>query len=655
MATLSRPGPALAATRRRSLRVATVAALAATLVLCGCAARPDPLAADSPAPGTTPELALYAHGQLLLRYPDGARGALLAANWPAPVATEGGEVHHTAVLAPADPAAAAGIGDGAETVRLLGPGDWESTMRALLASLAPDGAEGTGTMVSVHGRDIVVYRGPGGAPALVMHEAKPAALKVERSYGEQAFAAHALEHLRRGYGASAKLLFETTGDDGMLVFFDLASGQSVLLLREAPPSPQAAGEMVGFALRLSDALLLRSHVVSPLVRPFTSLGRLAWLTSQSAVTLLPRAPGEPEEPLIDGDAFFGALVQAIQDARESIDIRMYIFDRDDYALRIAELLRRRSHEVRVRIVLDYLGSLMAAQASGPRVYPYAGSASRGDASILEFLRRDSRIEVRASANPWRTGDHSKVVVVDRRVAFIGGMNVGHEYRYVWHDMMVSLRGPVVGRLARDFEQRWAHAGPAGDLAYAAAAASGEAFEGAAQSPDYVALRPLYTRTGDPQILRAQLAAMRRARSRIWVQQPYLSDDAVLTELIRARRRGVDVRVILPSHGDSGFMNGANLVTANAFLRHGIRVYAFPGMTHVKAALYDGWACVGSANFDKLSLRVNQETNVATSDPRFVARLERELFERDFARSAPVLEPRAIGWPAYFASFVAGQL
>jgi phosphatidylserine/phosphatidylglycerophosphate/cardiolipin synthase-like enzyme len=103
------------------------------------------------------------------------------------------------------------------------------------------------------------------------------------------------------------------------------------------------------------------------------------------------------------------------------------------------------------------------------------------------------------------------------------------------------------------------------------------------------------------------------------------------------------------------MDGANLVAANAFVRNGIRVYAYPGMTHVKAALYDGWACVGSANFDKLSLRVNQETNLGTSDPRFVARLERELFERDFARSVPVEVERRLGWSTYFASFVAGQL
>jgi cardiolipin synthase len=360
------------------------------------------------------------------------------------------------------------------------------------------------------------------------------------------------------------------------------------------------------------------------------------------------------EPLIDGDAFFSALVQAIQDARESIDIRLYIFDRDDYALRIAELLRRRSFEVRVRIVLDYLGTMLAAQVPSPALAPYAGSAA-GGRSILDFLRRDSRIEVRTASNPWLTADHAKLIVVDRRLAFLGGMNIGREYRYAWHDMMVAVRGPVVGHLARDFERRWAHAGPGGDIAYAASAALSEAFEGEVEHADYVPLRALYTRTGDSEILRTQLAAMQQARSRIWVQQPYVSDDAIVAELIRARRRGVDVRVILPSQGDSGFMNQANVVASNAFVRNGIRVYAFPGMTHVKAALYDGWACVGSANFDKLSLRINQETDLATSDPAFVGRLQRDLFERDFARSREVLAPRSIGWGTYLGSFIANQL
>jgi phosphatidylserine/phosphatidylglycerophosphate/cardiolipin synthase-like enzyme len=113
--------------------------------------------------------------------------------------------------------------------------------------------------------------------------------------------------------------------------------------------------------------------------------------------------------------------------------------------------------------------------------------------------------------------------------------------------------------------------------------------------------------------------------------------------------------VLPTAGDSGFMNAANLIATNVFVRNGVRVYAYPGMTHVKAAIYDGWACLGSANFDKLSLRINRETNIATSDPVFVGELRRGLFERDFARSTEITEPRSVGWSTYLSSFIANQL
>ena len=79
------------------------------------------------------------------------------------------------------------------------------------------------------------------------------------------------------------------------------------------------------------------------------------------------------------------------------------------------------------------------------------------------------------------------------------------------------------------------------------------------------------------------------------------------------------------------------------------------MSHVKAAIYDGWACLGSANFDKLSLQINLETDIATSDPGFVGRLRSELFERDFGRSKEITEARTLGWPTYLSSFVARQL
>jgi cardiolipin synthase len=130
---------------------------------------------------------------------------------------------------------------------------------------------------------------------------------------------------------------------------------------------------------------------------------------------------------------------------------------------------------------------------------------------------------------------------------------------------------------------------------------------------------------------------------------------VLYELAKARRRGVDVRVILPVEGDTGIMNKSNVVAANTLLENGARVYIYPGMSHVKAAIYDGWACLGSANFDKLSFRVNKELNLGVSDAGFVDVLRREVFAADMALSVELTEPLPENLSNTLASIIAGQL
>ena len=157
------------------------------------------------------------------------------------------------------------------------------------------------------------------------------------------------------------------------------------------------------------------------------------------------------------------------------------------------------------------------------------------------------------------------------------------------------------------------------------------------------LRALRTATGKTEIYRAQFAAIERARRYIYIENPYFDDDSSLRALIRARQRGVDVRVVFPARNDSGVMQINNALVAGDLVRNGIRVYAYPGMTHVKAALYDGWACLGSANYDKMSLRVGQELDIGFSDPATTERLKRELFEKDFARSHEITQPGATSW------------
>ena len=353
--------------------------------------------------------------------------------------------------------------------------------------------------------------------------------------------------------------------------------------------------------------------------------------------------------LVDGPEFFPALIHAINSAHESVRIRMYLFDNDDYAVKIADLLKKRSKAVSVEILLDGLGTINSSMARPNYTPAHRPPAPR---SIADYLRADSDINLWMLSNPFMQGDHTKAVIIDDDTALIGGMNIGREYRYEWHDMMAELKGPVVDELIRDFENTRAHAGLLGDLQ-----ATFQQSRHPIQEPgggDYP-LRLLYTRVGNSQILRSQIAAMRRAQNRVWIQNPYLTSDTVLHELVKARRRGVDVRVVLPYQTNWGLISRSNVLAANVMLRHGIRVYIYPGMSHLKAALYDGWACLGSANFDRLSLRLNKETNVATSHPEAVADLVDRVFSPDFERALELTEPLPTAWLDYLKEQIADHL
>jgi cardiolipin synthase len=254
-------------------------------------------------------------------------------------------------------------------------------------------------------------------------------------------------------------------------------------------------------------------------------------------------------------------------------------------------------------------------------------------NIKKYLKEGSKIKLRTKLNTWANTDHSKVIIIDDKIAYTGGMNFGEEYRYFWHDMMFALEGPIVAKLKDDFMQAWAFAGAGGDFSAAARAMFKPTpdyrkdFE-----PDMYRIRVLYTKPTSAEIYIAQVEAAKRAKKRIYIQNSYFSDVRLTQELINARARGVDVRVIFPAENDNGFMDRNNVVKANILFANGIKVYFYPRMSHIKAAIYDNWACVGSANFDKFSLFVNGEMNLGISDPGFVEDLNNKLFIKDFADS-----------------------
>jgi phosphatidylserine/phosphatidylglycerophosphate/cardiolipin synthase-like enzyme len=150
-------------------------------------------------------------------------------------------------------------------------------------------------------------------------------------------------------------------------------------------------------------------------------------------------------------------------------------------------------------------------------------------------------------------------------------------------------------------------------------------------------------------------AIKGSKKYIYISNAYFSDNTILHELISARRRGVDVRVILPVNGNHEIMNKSNLVTANIMFKNGIRVYFYPGMLHIKAAVYDGWLCTGTANFDKLSFRDNLELNLATSHQGTVNSFLEKLFYPDFEKSMEMTEVFKSGLKERISEFLAEQL
>ena len=163
------------------------------------------------------------------------------------------------------------------------------------------------------------------------------------------------------------------------------------------------------------------------------------------------------------------------------------------------------------------------------------------------------------------------------------------------------------------------------------------------------LRLLYTLPGDSQIRRAARRA--HGAARIWVQNAYLTSDLILDELIAAHDAASTCGLSCPSVPTPA-SSAQQRARASLMLRHGIRVIT--PACRVKAAVFDGWACLGSANFDRLSLRLNRETNIATSEAAAVDAVE-QLFEPDFARALELREPLPSGWLDYLKEIVADQL
>lgn len=359
------------------------------------------------------------------------------------------------------------------------------------------------------------------------------------------------------------------------------------------------------------------------------------------------------ELLVDGEEFFPAFRAELSRARDSIDLQLYIWDNDDISVEYADLVKKRASVVPTRILLDDIGSTLSASVK-PRTPAPPGFRAVPD--IARYFRQNSDLSLRRILNPWAIIDHCKLLVFDGQTAMLGGINIGREYYSEWHDLMVRVRGPVVDHLQVEFDKKWRNAHELGDLSLLC------------RSPDFISragpptsgcfpIRILRTNLleGRREPLVAILEAIRASRNRVWIENEYITNDHILDALVSACARGVDVRVIIPTLPFEEVMHLANRQAAGRLLHAGAKVYLYPGMTHMKAIICDGWASVGATNFDTHSLQISYEINISYSDPRAVRTLSQRVFEKDFVRSRPLPIEDTRHWLNPIAETIADQL
>ena len=352
------------------------------------------------------------------------------------------------------------------------------------------------------------------------------------------------------------------------------------------------------------------------------------------------APGNSIQILKNGDSAFTEVFRAIEKAQRRVCLEYYIFHDDETGWGLAELLGRKSREgIEIYLIYDHLGCL--------------GTTKR----FWEFLRKHG-VQVRAFHPPrlfyfslYLHRDHRKLVVVDDAVAFTGGLNVGDEYRGIrkkkrtgWRDTGIRTQGPIVQPMAMAFRESWRMCG--GDAL--PVAPSGMA-KGAGAGED-VLLLPLFSSSRESmRSLRHLLQfSMLSARQSICLTMAYfIPTREFLRLLVRAARRGVEVKIILPGRSDLRLVAYVSRTYYKTLCLAGVKLFHYqPRVLHAKTMIFDGiWSIVGSANLDARSLNYNYECGVGIWDARVGKEME-EMFKQDLSDSRPVTLKEISDWPIH---------
>jgi cardiolipin synthase len=328
--------------------------------------------------------------------------------------------------------------------------------------------------------------------------------------------------------------------------------------------------------------------------------------------------------LQNGKATFSSIFEAIASAKRFIHLEYYIFDNDRVGRRVADMLIQKASEgVEVRLIYDGVGTLWT------------------EGSIFRRMRR-AGIQIECFMPvvfPWLTSrlnyrNHRKIIVIDGRVAFTGGINIAERYLTgtrlgKWRDIHLKIEGEAVNMLQAVFITDWYFVH------------RGELLNTDTYFPENVVRNvcPVQIASSGPDsdwatIMQAFFSAITKARDRIYISTPYFTPNAALLTAIKvAALSGIDVRLLIPSKSDSKIVYWATRSYVLELLEAGVKVYFYQGgFNHSKLIAIDGSFCsVGSANIDMRSFEDNFEVSALIYNRHITNELE-ESFKEDLKQS-----------------------
>ena len=330
---------------------------------------------------------------------------------------------------------------------------------------------------------------------------------------------------------------------------------------------------------------------------------------------------------------FQTLFDAINSAEKLICLQFYIFKNDDTGTAISELLKQKSREgTKVYILYDHFGSF-----GTPRSF-WKGMKLAG-------------IEIRAS-HPFKWTapfhyvhrDHRKLIVIDSKKAFTGGLNIANEYSGFhlrrrsrgWRDTGILVEGPIVNELFDTFKKSWAIWG-GGKIIYH----EGNEKKSGKIPKNSIPALPIFVYSGKGRRRMRSLLrySIDHAQTKILLTTAYFIPSRRLIERLEAAvRRGVKVSLLVPGKSDIPAASYAGRAFFSRLLKAGVEIYTYLGeMLHAKTYLFDQcWSIIGSTNLDYQSLRYNDEGNVGILDVSFASKMTR-VFEKDIIHSVRIDE------------------